>query len=324
MKKPHSVTLAVRILSLVTLTFAPLGHLLRCGSLDAGSICIALFEMAVILDLSPVGSEWKELCETEAFFCSFVFLVLAALDLGAVAAVIAASVLMVGSIAVKTARKYSRIRILFVQNAPMNELHDNSKLSYMLATQLLGLVLCAVCPFPPVLIAYAVVLAFFAALMYYKSYSGKSLLMTGPRERMLRELIKGSMKESTRRLADEDAKMTALYSRVQTLMQEKKPYLDPRIDLGTLSGMLLTNRLYLSKTINIMSGRNFCNFINYYRVHYATDLIRRDPRLRMNEVAMMSGFTSPVSFSIAFKTMIGKSPSEYLRELKGNPKKRFQ
>ena len=324
MTNQHSIIKTIRILSLAILPVAPLACLIWHGCPDVGSLCIALYESAVVLILSPVGSEWKEFCESEAFLAAFLFVAVAALDLGPVAVALAASAVMAGSIIHKTIRKYSLIRTLFIQNAPYNELYDYSKLVWMVAAEFFALLLVVLYPCRPALFAYAVVLAFFAFLMYWKSYTGKSLMMNAPRERMLRELVKGGMKESTRRVSDDDARMSALYSKLQAVMQEKRPYLDPRLDLGALSEIMLTNRMYLSKTINIMSGRNFCSFVNYYRVHYATDLMRRDPLLKMNEVGIMSGFASPVSFSMSFKAILGKSPSVYARELKSKAKKRFK
>lgn len=102
-------------------------------------------------------------------------------------------------------------------------------------------------------------------------------------------------------------------------MEEKRPYLDQTFDMSSLADRMFTNKLYLSKTINILSGRNFRQFVNFYRVRRAIELLKTDPRLKMGEVSEMSGFHSSVSFNMSFKVNTGKTPSEwlqdYLREL---------
>ena len=98
-------------------------------------------------------------------------------------------------------------------------------------------------------------------------------------------------------------------------METKKPYLQDDFVVDDLSRMTRTNRLYLSKSINFHSGRNFNQLVNYYRVKYAMDLIRKDPGLRMVEVAQMSGFHTVVSFNMAFKLNEHMTPSEFARSL---------
>ena len=113
--------------------------------------------------------------------------------------------------------------------------------------------------------------------------------------------------------------MNNLYRSVVMYMEEKRPYLDQTFDMSSLADRMFTNKLYLAKTINIRSGRNFRQFVNFYRVRRAIELLKTDPRLKMGEVSEMSGFHSSVSFNMSFKVNTGKIPSEwlqdYLREL---------
>ena len=77
---------------------------------------------------------------------------------------------------------------------------------------------------------------------------------------------------------------------------------------------LYSNKLYLSRTINLLSGRNFRQFVNYHRVQYAMSLFKKDPRLKVAEAATMSGFHSTVSFNMSFKVNTGRTPSEWIQE----------
>lgn len=108
--------------------------------------------------------------------------------------------------------------------------------------------------------------------------------------------------------------MNNLYNRVMLFMNEKKPFLDPSFHMEDLAEELYSNKLYLSRTINILSGRNFRQFVNYHRVQYAISLFKKDPRLKVGEAASMSGFHSTVSFNMAFKVNTGRTPSEWLQE----------
>ena len=64
----------------------------------------------------------------------------------------------------------------------------------------------------------------------------------------------------------------------------------------------------------MVSGSNFCQFVNYYRVKYSKELMRGNPGKKMIEVALSSGFNSVVTFNMAFKLNENLTPSEWLRE----------
>lgn len=110
----------------------------------------------------------------------------------------------------------------------------------------------------------------------------------------------------------ERRKMKNLYDRIVCIMEEKQPFLDGDFDMDDLSKILFSNKLYLSRTINIVSRKNFRQFVNYYRIQYAMDLIRKDPRMKLMEVAEMSGFHSSATFNMAFKLNTGQTPTEWI------------
>ena len=110
--------------------------------------------------------------------------------------------------------------------------------------------------------------------------------------------------------------MTRLYERVVSHMEQKHPFLDEEFSLDDLAGAVFTNRGYLSRTINVLSGRNFSQFVNYFRVRYGVELMRKDPGLRLISVAQMCGFHSSPSFNAAFKVNMGETPSRFLERLR--------
>ncbi len=113
----------------------------------------------------------------------------------------------------------------------------------------------------------------------------------------------------------EEEKMKALFLRIEAYMNEAKPFLESDFGEDDLSQEMYTNKAYLSRTVNRLSGSNFCQYVNAYRVRYAMDLIQSDHRLKVVDVALMSGFHSVVSFNMAFKLHMNCTPSEYQRNL---------
>ena len=116
-------------------------------------------------------------------------------------------------------------------------------------------------------------------------------------------------------LMAEDQRMDVLFQRVEAYMQRERPYLDDNFTLAGLATEMLTNKGKLSKTINEKSGRNFCQYVNNYRIQYAVSLMKKDHRLRVVELSLMSGFHSVASFNMAFKLFMNDTPSEYMRTL---------
>lgn len=112
---------------------------------------------------------------------------------------------------------------------------------------------------------------------------------------------------------ESDSWYAATYERLNALFEEKKPYLDGDLTIADVAKELYTNKLYVSKTISVCSGKNFCQYVNYHRVQYSVGLFRSDPYLKVSQLAEMSGFHSVASFNMAFKLFIGESPSEWCR-----------
>lgn len=102
-----------------------------------------------------------------------------------------------------------------------------------------------------------------------------------------------------------------LYDRCCKYMMERRPFLVDNYSLQDLANALFTNRAYLSKTINKFSGRNFCSYVNYYRIMYAVALFRDNMSLKVTDMAELSGFHSITSFYQAFRSVMGEPPSHW-------------
>ncbi len=107
-----------------------------------------------------------------------------------------------------------------------------------------------------------------------------------------------------------------LYERCCRYMTEHRPFLVESFTLQDLANAVYTNKAYLSKTINRFSGRNFRQYVNYYRVMYAMELFRSNMSLRVTELALLSGFRSSTSFFQSFAKVMGEPPSHWCSRIR--------
>lgn len=117
-------------------------------------------------------------------------------------------------------------------------------------------------------------------------------------------------------LESDKEEMMLLLARVEAVMTSEKPFLSETYCLMDMASSVYTNKTYLSKTINELTGKNFRQYINAYRVEYAVRLMHENNKLRVSELSELSGFHSPVTFGMAFKLIMGETPGEYLQKLK--------
>jgi AraC-like DNA-binding protein len=216
-------------------------------------------------------------------------------------------------------RKFSSIRALFRNNAVWHGLEDYSRSVYsviFLCISSFGLLASGIPGNVGLVLAAAVQVCLLAlyAILYLRAVSGRTLAMSKATEDKIKDMIKGNLRTNYIEKTEEDKKMNNLYKRIMTYMTESKPYLDPSFNMPALAEKMYTNKFYLSKTINILSGRNFRQFVNYHRIQYAIGLFKSDPRLKVAEVAEFSGFSSSVSFNMAFKINTGKTPSAWVQD----------
>lgn len=214
-------------------------------------------------------------------------------------------------------RRFSGIRAMFRNTAVWHNVEEHSRFLYSIAFMVAGMIfLCAGTSaghLKGFLTAVSAVmyLALYA-ILYLRAMTGRTYVINRATEKRIKDIIKGNLRTSYIEKADEDKKMNNLYRRVVMYMEEKRPYLDQTFDMASLADLMFTNKLYLSKTINVLSGRNFRQFVNYYRVQRAIELFKQDPRLKICEVSEMSGFHTAVSFNMSFKVNTGKTPTEWL------------
>lgn len=121
----------------------------------------------------------------------------------------------------------------------------------------------------------------------------------------LKQIVK---KESTTITND-----NGYYKELCFLLENEKIYKDPDISLGNIATRLDISATYLSQLINKISGINFSDFINEYRVKESKRLLTHPnyTGYAILSIGLESGFNSKSTFYAAFKKHTGVTPSVY-------------
>lgn len=99
-------------------------------------------------------------------------------------------------------------------------------------------------------------------------------------------------------------------------IREEEPFLVPGLSLRSLAGQVEIHPNKLSWLLNERMGKNFNEFINYYRIEYFKKLAL-DPEnshISLLGLAYESGFNSKTVFNTYFKKEVGMTPKEFLKQ----------
>lgn len=111
--------------------------------------------------------------------------------------------------------------------------------------------------------------------------------------------------------------MLLLKNKLQELMEEQHPFLDPDLSLKSLANLLAIPERKMSTLLNQYMNTSFHDYINGYRV----DEVKRKLSNPNNNtytllaIALDSGFSSKTSFNRTFNKMTNMSPSEYKKAI---------
>jgi AraC-like DNA-binding protein len=213
-------------------------------------------------------------------------------------------------------RKYANVKALFQNRAVWYAIEDYASHCYDI---LLTVSIClALLPafsqdvFSLIMIIPAAA-ALFAAVYgaYRKSADSAIVYLSATQRSYIENVMSGNVVERTVKV---QSRMKNMYDRIVRYLQEKQPYLSEDFTIVDLSDAMFSNRVYISRTINMVTGNNFRNLINGYRVEYSQMLWKKNPKLRLKEIYASCGFHSDVSFINAFKVATGYTPVEWLKE----------
>ncbi len=114
-----------------------------------------------------------------------------------------------------------------------------------------------------------------------------------------------------------DKKTADLYS--ETLIrfiEEEQPFLIPNLSLRSLADQVEIHPNKLSWLLNERMGKNFNEFINFYRIEYFKELATNpeNSHISLIGLAYESGFNSKTVFNTYFKKETGTTPKEFLKQ----------
>jgi len=113
------------------------------------------------------------------------------------------------------------------------------------------------------------------------------------------------------RLSEGEAKK--IVDKVIKAIEKDKLYLDPELTLQELSARADVQPYMVSQSLSMVSGKNFYELINSYRVETAKRLLTSPEKrhLTILSIGFEAGFNSKTTFNTVFKKSTGQTPSEY-------------
>ena len=101
--------------------------------------------------------------------------------------------------------------------------------------------------------------------------------------------------------------------RLEQLLNSKRPYLDPDLNLSQLAAQLDASSRHVSQLINTRFRMNFPAYMNFCRLQRASQQLtaERFAHVAIKSIMYKSGFKSKSVFNREFHRHFGVSPSEY-------------
>jgi pentatricopeptide repeat protein len=106
-----------------------------------------------------------------------------------------------------------------------------------------------------------------------------------------------------------------LYTRIMNIMESEHPYTDQDFDITELAALVHSNRTYISKVINKMSGLNFRSWLAKYRITLVQQYMKDNPKASLDELCEISGYASLSSLFRQFKAITGNTPIGWMSSI---------
>lgn len=287
------------------------------GIFSERSLCACLLASSYIFLFYPLSFELIRKSFPYVFGQSVLFVLMALSPLfpGNECLLITVSFIpaFVGYTFMRSTEKYSNVKLLFRVDATWCAVEDHARMVYAV---ILGAIVASAltsCRYEApawVFFIHIFMLVLYLVVSYLRAYTGSTFLIGYAKERIIKKVIQGNLR-TVPEFDGPDDHMNMVYNKVLRFMESCRPFLDSRFSIEDMAEAVFSNKVYLSKAINYYSGRNFKQFINYYRVMYATELMKKDRHLKVAELSLKCGFNSVVTFNAAFKLNMNMTPSSY-------------
>ena len=117
--------------------------------------------------------------------------------------------------------------------------------------------------------------------------------------------------------AKEEEKPVELHEKLEPKIElwvAEKKFCRPELTIKKVAEEIGTNYNYLSAHLNRNLGMNFQAWLNTLRVNEGKFLLLSEPRLSIEEIGTMVGFTQNYNFSKWFKLVTGMTPFQYRKQ----------
>lgn len=108
---------------------------------------------------------------------------------------------------------------------------------------------------------------------------------------------------------EEMAAAEDLLARLETLMAERRLYIDPDLTLSRMARILGVPAKTLSAAVNRASGGNVSRYVNRWRITHAAALL--DQHTPVTSAMLESGFATKSNFNREFLRIMGCTPSQW-------------
>lgn len=119
-------------------------------------------------------------------------------------------------------------------------------------------------------------------------------------------------KYASKKIENDEAKH--LMQSLQEVMQEREFYKNTNVKLKDISSALNISPHKLSQLLNDNLGKSFALFINEHRIEEAKQLLVENNQYTLETIGFEAGFSSKSTFYVAFKKIVGLTPSEFKKQ----------
>ncbi len=122
--------------------------------------------------------------------------------------------------------------------------------------------------------------------------------------------------EHRRRLTISDEEAALIAARLEKLVEDKRIYARPELDIGILAKELSIPTYRLSKYFSQHLSVRFPVWLNALRIEQVCRRMEGNPKRSILDLAMEAGYSSKTAFNKQFLELKGMSPSEYRKNRK--------
>lgn len=139
------------------------------------------------------------------------------------------------------------------------------------------------------------------------------LIINRRKKNNLRKVIVKAKTEQANDVKSDNPVLADLYQRLNILMVEEKPYLNPTLTREQIISKLNTNSDYLTQIIRNYAGKSYPQYINSLRIKAAISILNDtlEDGTSSKDIAKRVGFYSISTFYRVFQDETGMTPSQF-------------